>query len=605
MIDDSGSISPYPSRPVSPSDTDRSGVRTSDNNEYSTASTQESAQVPTRQIQPFSIDEPIASKSSSFTFSTVIGIIKKYFRFIGPGLMLSVGYFDPGNYSTAVAAGAAYEYKLLCSVLVANFFAVFLQTLSTKLGTVTGHDLAQNCHEHLPKWLNLSIYILAETAIIATDVAEVVGTSISLNILFSIPLSICILLTISDVLVVVIAYNPNGSMRIINFFERIVTLFVVLTVACFMLELISVWNDTDWSEVFTGFLPSRQLFEPDGMYLSVAIVGATVMPHSLYLGSGLCQSRLKDYDVQHGLVSRQELDDQSEGITDNKYRPSIFAIDDTIVYSIVELVVSLFTVALFVNSAILIVAGSTLSTTPEAKDADLFSIYDMLVVHLSKAAGIVFALALLFSGESAGIVCTLAGQMVSDGFLNWTMIPWVRRLITRSLAIIPCLLMNYWYGRIGLASTINGSQVILSLVLPFVSAPLIYFTCNKDIMKVPLTTSNDYIPTQTTATPPGPIAYDRLSTSEDNEITYSVDLPRTQNQSEYDLLRSNDPLDDQYSASIATDRSAILPISDSESLNDIQYKDMSNGKFMMISSIIAWALISFLNLYLIGSTLFG
>ncbi len=420
-----------------------------------------------------SIDEFQPKKSK---FQKLIAVLIKYTKFIGPGLMVSVSYMDPGNYSTAVAAGSSHKYKLLFSILLSNILAAFLQILCAKLGAVTGLDLAQNCRNHLPNKLNIFVYILAEIAIIATDLAEVIGTAISLNILFGLPLLAGVILTIVDVLIVLMAYKPGGGMKIVRIFEMFVSVLVVLTVICFTIELINV--DFKFSEVMQGFLPSEEIVKGDGLYLSLAILGATVMPHSLYLGSGLVQPRLRDFDINQG---NYKPDDNDENHLN--YKPSLSAINDIMHYTITELMVSLFTVALFVNSAILIVSGSTLSGET---NTDLFSIYELLSNNLSHFAGLIFVLALLFSGQSAGIVCTLAGQMVSEGFLHWSVSPSIRRLLTRSVAIAPCLILVLVAGRNGLSGALNASQVILSLLLPFVSAPLIYFTSSKKIMKVSL-----------------------------------------------------------------------------------------------------------------------
>ncbi|CDR45631.1 CYFA0S19e01156g1_1 [Cyberlindnera fabianii] len=492
---------------------------------------------------------PLDSPAKSTRFNKIKDVLIKYSKFIGPGIMVSVSYMDPGNYSTAVAAGSAHQYKLLFSVLLSNILAAFLQILCAKLGAVTGMDLAQNCREHLPRRLNLCVYVLAEVAIIATDLAEVIGTAISLNILFGLPLIIGVILTIIDVLIVLMAYKPNGDMKIIRIFEGFVSILVMMTVICFAVELFTV--EFTFSEVMKGFLPSREIVEGDGLYLSLAILGATVMPHSLYLGSGLVQSRLKDYDVKNGNYKPVDMED---GYTD--YKPSLSAIDDTMAYTITELIVSLFTVALFVNSAILIVAGSTLNGE---KDTDLFSIYNLLSNHLSKTAGLIFVLALLFSGQSAGIVCTLAGQMVSEGFLHWSLPPTIRRLITRCVAITPCLVLVLVAGRSGLSGALNASQVVLSLLLPFVSAPLIYFTSSSKIMRV------------------------SLNSTPHQESIGLMNL----GQSDADLDAN---LDDDF-----------------EFENDVEeeFKDMSNSKLTNIVAVAIWLFITMLNFFLLFSFAIG
>ncbi|CUM63413.1 uncharacterized protein PRCAT00000988001 [Priceomyces carsonii] len=433
-----------------------------------------------------------------------IAIMKKYASFIGPGIMVSVAYMDPGNYSTAVSSGAMYEYKLLFVIFMSNLFAVVLQCLCIKLGTVTGLDLAEFCRLHLSSSVNISLYVCAELAIIFTDLAEVVGTAISLEIIFGIPLTYGVLVTILDVLVVLIAYHKDGTMRQTRLFEFLVSLLVFATCICFILELFKCqFESGSLRKIVDGFLPiNKQIFkEKNALFLSCGIVGSTVMPHSLYLGSALVQSRLKEYDVTNGYLSQSntiESEDEQEQtanrskirrLTDNrklkkKYKPSYEAIKYCLSYSYTELVLSLFLIAVFVNAAILIVSGTTLFHKPDAEDADLLSIYEMLSYYISPAAGMIFALSMLFSGQSAGIVCTMAGQIVSEGFINWSFEPWVRRLITRIVAIIPVLVVISILGREGISKIINSSQVALSLILPVVSAPLIWFTCKKEYMTV-------------------------------------------------------------------------------------------------------------------------
>jgi metal iron transporter len=222
----------------------------------------------------------------------------------------------------------------------------------------------------------------------------------------------------------------------------------------------------------------------DSLYQACGILGATVMPHSLYLGSGIVQPRLREYDIKHGNAQPyNESSSDSESTHKDIYYPSLGAINFCLKYSIIELTIALFTFALFVNSAILITAGASLYGTGAA-DADLFGIHDLLSRSIAPAAGTIFALALLLSGISAGIVCTIAGQMVSEGALNWTIAPWLRRLITRSISITPSIIIAGAVGRKGLSAALNGSQVALSVSLPFISAPLIYFTCRNKYMTV-------------------------------------------------------------------------------------------------------------------------
>lgn len=409
-----------------------------------------------------------------------------YAQFIGPGFMIAVAYIDPGNYATDIAAGASYRFQLLFIVLLSNLFAILLQSLAIKLGTVTGLDLSSACRAFLPRWLNYFLYGLAEAAIIATDIAEVIGTAIALNLLIpQLPLVAGCAISILDVMVILFFYSPSGSMKGLRLFEFFVCLLVLGVVICFCIQL-SLITGTSVGEVFKGYLPSGAIVEQQGLYQACGILGATVMPHSLFLGSGIVQPRLLDYDSRHALLPPSP-SPSSSTTTFSKihYIPSLPAIRHCLKYSIVELALSLFTFALFVNSAILIVAGASLYNNPDALgEEDIFAIHALLSRSISPAAGTIFALALLLSGISAGIVCTIAGQMVSEGALNWKIKPWVRRLVTRSISITPSIIIAGAVGRSGLNAALNASQVVLSSVLPFVTAPLIYFTCMNKYMTV-------------------------------------------------------------------------------------------------------------------------
>ncbi|PCH07211.1 Natural resistance-associated macrophage protein [Penicillium occitanis (nom. inval.)] len=415
--------------------------------------------------------------------------VVKFARFIGPGFLIAVAYIDPGNYATDVAAGASYKYSLLFVVLLSNLFAILLQSLCIKLGTVTGLNLAENCREHLPRWLVIILYIFAEAAIIATDIAEVIGSAIALNLLLKIPLVAGCAITLVDVLFLLIFYRPNGSMLGLRLFELFIIALVLGVVILFCIQL-SLIKHQSIGEIFRGYLPSPAVVQGQGLYQSCGILGATVMPHSLFLGSGVVQSRLKEFDVATGYV------DSTVGLGsdggDVKYRPTIHAIRGCMKYSIIELILTLFTFALFVNSSILIVAGASLSDVANSSDADIFGIYSLLSQSIAPAAGLIFALALLLSGISAGIICTMAGQMVSEGMLNWSIRPWLRRLITRSVSIVPSIIIAGAVGRDGLNQTLNASQVVLSVILPFVSAPLIYFTCFNRYMTVRTEQHNEH-----------------------------------------------------------------------------------------------------------------
>lgn len=411
----------------------------------------------------------------------LVKILKKYLKFVGPGLMVSVAYMDPGNYSTDVTAGASARFALLFIVLLSNILAIFLQSLCIKLGSVTGLDLARACREFLPRWLNLILWVLAEIAIIATDIAEVLGSAIALNVLIRVPLPAGVVITIVDVLFVMMAYRPGSSIKFVRLFEYAVALLVLGVVVCFAVQL-AFMPPVNVRELFRGYAPSSTIFQGSNALTSVGILGATVMPHSLFLGSGLVQPRLREYDVDNGYHQIPQDEDKEESYY--SYKPSIKAIKYAMKYSIIELSISLFTFALFVNSAILIVSAASLYGTEAADDADLFTIHDLLSEQVAPIAGTIFMLALLFSGASAGIVCTIAGQIVSEGHLRWNIKPWKRRIATRMISIIPCLIVSLCIGRSGLSQALNISQVILSVLLPFLTAPLIYFTSRTKYMKV-------------------------------------------------------------------------------------------------------------------------
>ncbi|GMM29669.1 putative divalent metal ion transporter [Martiniozyma asiatica (nom. inval.)] len=407
--------------------------------------------------------------------------VRKLIRFIGPGLLISCAYIDPGNYSTSTAAGAQYHYTHMVIILLSNIFAIILQCLCIKLGTVTGLDLAQNCQKHLPAWWNITNYVLAELAVIFTDLAEVVGGAIAFNILFNIPLNYGVLLTIVDVLVIIFAYNPDGSIKHVRKFELFVSAFVILTFGCFFLLLTKLEIPT--KEVFQGFLPSRVLFkDKNAIYIALGIIGATVMPHSLYLGSNVVRPRLKEFDAKIGHH------DPNDFISD--YKPSFQAIKYCLNYSYIELILSLCIIAIFINSSILIVSATALFSKPGAEDADLLSIYEMLCLYISKQAGFIFALAMFFSSIAAGVICTMSGMMIAEGSINWTINPLLRRLITRTISIAPCLFMAIGGGREAIAIILNLSQVVLSLILPFVTLPLLLFTMDKKIMQVEVEVDN-------------------------------------------------------------------------------------------------------------------
>ncbi|KAI0477701.1 natural resistance-associated macrophage protein-domain-containing protein [Xylariaceae sp. FL0804] len=511
-------------------------------------------------------------------------------RFVGPGFLVAVAYIDPGNYSTDISAGAQNRFRLLFVVLVSNLFAVFLQCLAAKLGTVTGLNLAQACRLFLPRWLNLALYALAEVAIVATDVAEVIGTAIGLNLLVpGLPLVAGCALSIVDVMVILWFYRPDGPMRGLRCFEWFVMALVLAVVVCFCIQL-GLIRRTSPAEVFRGYVPNDAITRPGGIFQACGILGATVMPHSLYLGSGIVQSRLRDYDSQCGLLPPEPAGSVSEEKAGDKtyYIPSLRAIRHSLKYSYAEITLSLVTFALFVNSAILIVAGASLYGNPDALSADIFGIHALLARSISPGAGTIFALALLFSGVSAGVVCTIAGQMVCEGALRWQVRPWLRRLATRSLSITPSIVIAGATGRGRLNAALNGTQVALSIVLPFVSAPLIWFTCRHRYMTVRPGRAS-FVTEEAAAPPPPPPAADEEEVGEEEGRVGGRDraLDRYRRQTTANAAGGGGPGDRGPTSAGASDGG--------EGEEDDGPVSMANSWWVCVLAVLVWLMIVIMN----------
>jgi len=307
-----------------------------------------------------------------------------------------------------------------------------------------------------------ALYILSELAIISTDLAEIIGGAIALNLLFGLNISAGVVITAFDVFLVLLLYRPNGTMRGIRAFELSVSLLVLGVVICFSVELAKTPN-IDAGELFQGFIPSSIIFTSDGIFASLGILGATIMPHAIFLGSHVALPRVREFDRTYHPERIQENELTGE---EKSWQPSLAAIRATLSYSITEIIVSLSTFAMFVNAAILIVAGAALYGNPNATDGgDLFSIHALLSSSLTPAAGTIFALALLFSGQSSSIIATIVGQIICEGFINWKLRPIVRRSVTRLIALIPCIIVASAIGKEGLSMALNISQV--PILLPF------------------------------------------------------------------------------------------------------------------------------------------
>ncbi|APA09586.1 hypothetical protein SS1G_06267 [Sclerotinia sclerotiorum 1980 UF-70] len=403
----------------------------------------------------------------------VAGLLWKFAKFTGPGAIISVAYIDPDNYQSDLTAGAKFEYKLLCAVAFSNL------ALSTKLGCVTGMDLAQMNRAHLHPWLNIALWILAEGAIICTDIGQVIGTAIALNLLNpKITLIAGCVISVSDTLFILLFYKPDGSIRRLRIFEMFISVFVVAIFVMFCIEISFITAPAN--EVFKGLLPSKTIFVGQGLFQSCAILGGNIMPHTIYLGSGLVQARMREFD--HKNEKYHEVRTSNARFAIMLYRPTLSAIKSCMSYTIAELCITLFIVANFVNSAILIVAAASLSE--ENQNADLPGMYQLFVDTIGQAAGTIFAVGLLFSGISAGIVATMAGQLICEGAMDWRLSPFVRRLVTRCISIVPAVVVAAAAGQRGLAKALMVGNVVLSVSLIFVTAPLVWYTSAERFMRV-------------------------------------------------------------------------------------------------------------------------
>jgi manganese transport protein len=373
--------------------------------------------------------------------------LRKLLAFFGPGYLVAVGYMDPGNWATSLAGGSAFGYTLLSVVVLSSLMAMLLQALSLKLGIASGRDLAQACRDHYSRPAGIALWGLCEIAIVATDLAEVIGTAIALNLLFGLPLLVGVVLTAADVLLILIL-----QARGFRWLEAFIIALVAVIFLCFAFEV--VLSAPSVSGVLGGLLPSPQIAtNPAMLYIAIGILGATVMPHNLYLHSSIVQTR------SYGL---------SEPVKRQAIR--LATIDSTLALSI----------ALLINSAILILAAAAFHSAGHSEVAEIQDAYHLLAPLLGvPLASTVFAIALLASGQNSTITATLAGQIVMEGFLDIRLPAWLRRLVTRLLAIVPAVVVTALYGASGTAHLLILSQVILSLQLPFAVVPLVQFTSDR------------------------------------------------------------------------------------------------------------------------------
>jgi manganese transport protein len=375
------------------------------------------------------------------------GFWRKLFAFAGPGYLVAVGYMDPGNWATDLAGGARYGYALLSVIMLSNLMAILLQALAARLGIASGRDLAQACRDHYSRPTVIFLWVLCEIAIAACDLAEVIGAAIALNLLFGLPLIWGVMLTSLDVLVVL--YLQNHGFRYV---EALVVGLILLIAGSFAIELYLAKPAI--APMLAGFIPRTGIIrDPNMLYIAIGILGATVMPHNLYLHSSIVQTR--------------------------KYLDTYEGKKEAIRFATIDSSVALM-FALFINAAILVMAAAAFHGSGHEGVADIGDAYQLLSPLLgTKLASILFAVALLCSGQNATLTGTLAGQIVMEGFINLRLRPWLRRLITRLIAIIPAIIVVALYGERGTGQLIILSQVVLSLQLSFAVIPLVMFTGDK------------------------------------------------------------------------------------------------------------------------------
>lgn len=378
------------------------------------------------------------------------GFWRKMLAFAGPGYLVSVGYMDPGNWATDIAGGSRFGYTLLSVILLSNLMAILLQSLCVRLGVATGKDLAQACRDYFSPRVSFMLWVLCEIAIAACDLAELLGSAIALQLLFGIPLLWGVCITALDVLALLFLQGKG-----FRYVEALVLMLVATVGVCFGAEIL--FSRPDVGGILQGYLPNREILRnPEMLYIAIGILGATVMPHNLYLHSSIVQTRAW------------------QPTPEKKWEAIKFGtIDSTVALSF----------ALFINSAILIVAAATFHFSGYHEVAEIQDAYKLLSPLLGvSAASVIFGLALLASGQSSTLTATLAGQIVMEGFLRFRLPPWLRRLATRLLAIIPALIAIIFFGEQSTGKLLVFSQVVLSLQLSFAVIPLIMFTSDRQLM---------------------------------------------------------------------------------------------------------------------------
>ncbi|KAI0702436.1 natural resistance-associated macrophage protein [Cytidiella melzeri] len=535
------------------------------------------------------------------------------------GIVCSVAYFDPGNWSVDLQAGSQFGYRpLLFVVLLAGLGAIVLQSLASKLGCVTGQDLASHCRLLLhdrPKYRKLTrygvlypLYVLSEIGVVCTDLAELLGSAIGLSLLFpSIPLWAAVLVTAADVFVFLLIGGPTRGGKPVKVFEVVIIVLVMVVFACFVVLLVKV--TPNWSDVFIGYVPSGNLFNTrtDVLYTAVGILGATVMPHALFLGSFLAtldRTGIANASLPYPNQSTENTNRGSAKARFTAWFKSLFQISRAeriatsreyrtkysrennelsfirahLTHGIVDIVTSLLGVAVPINSAILILAAAVFFKSDSMSimmPASLFDAHQLIVDRIGGAAGVFFALALLSAGQTSSITATLAGQVVSEGFIEWRISPFLRRLVTRMIGLVPSMVVAIAVGRSGINTLLVASQVALSVVLPFVAFPLIWLTSSKSIMsvKVPRKPEKFGKPTQVTAT----------------ALDTQPDILATQDES-LSIREIGRPMLPEKSEDVQID---IVAVSQDED----EYIDFSNSRLLTLASGLVFIIVLAANVY--------
>jgi manganese transport protein len=378
--------------------------------------------------------------------------LRRLLAFSGPGYMVSVGYMDPGNWATDLAGGSKFGYTLLCVIMISNLMAILLQALSARLGIATGRDLAQACRDAFPRPVGFALWVACELAIIACDLAEVIGTAIALKLLFGIPLIAGALIAALDAFLLLFLMNKG-----FRFLEAFIIALLIVIAICFAIQITLAAPPV--AAVLGGFIPSSDVVtNPAMLYIAIGILGATVMPHNLYLHSAIVQTR--------------------------KIEPTEIGKRNAIRFATADSTIALM-LALFINAAILIVAAAAFNAAGKTDVSDIEEAYELLSPLLGVGiASTLFAVALLASGLNSTVTATLAGQIVMEGFLRIRLPHWARRLLTRAIAIVPVVVVTALYGEEGTGRLLILSQVVLSMQLPFAVIPLVMFVSDRNKMGV-------------------------------------------------------------------------------------------------------------------------